>query len=90
MANAIVKLKIMPSSPEADLEKIQEEVRTLLDEDEEENIKFEKQPIAFGLNALFFTFMWPEEKDLEGLEEKLKQIENVRSVEVVDMRRAIG
>ena len=34
-------------------------------------------------------FGWDEEKDLNPLENTLKDIENVNSVEMIDMRRAI-
>lgn len=90
MTNAIVKIKIMPSSPDTNLEKIQEDAESLLRKNDADNMKFEKQPIAFGLNALFVMFAWPEEKELEDIEKKLKNVENVNSVETVDIRRAIG
>ena len=90
MGIAAVKIKLMPTSPEVNLEKIQEEARKTIEEMDGKNPNFEKQPIAFGLNALEILFAWPEEKELEELEEKLKMIENVNSVQVTDIRRAIG
>ena len=90
MGIAAVKIKLMPVSPDANLEKIEKEARELIETSGGKNPNFEKQPIAFGLNALIVLFAWPEEKELEGLEEKLKKIENVKSVQVIDIRRAIG
>lgn len=90
MGIVAVKIKLMPTSPEADLKKIEEVARTSIEEAGGKNPSFEKQPIAFGLNALEALFAWPEEKELEELEENLKKIENVNSVQVVDIRRAIG
>lgn len=90
MANAIVKMKIMPSSPKANLNKIEKSVKEVLNKNNVGDIKLEKEPIAFGLNALNFLFFWPEEKELEELESKLKKIKDVNSAEVVEMRRAIG
>ncbi len=90
MSVAAVKIKLMPTSPEADLEKIEADSKALIEAEGGKGSKFEKHPIAFGLNALEVLFAWPEEKELEELEEKLKKVENVNSVQVVDIRRAIG
>jgi translation elongation factor EF-1beta len=48
------------------------------------------QPVAFGLKALIVLFGWPEEKELEEFENALRRIKGVRSVDVIDIRRAIG
>lgn len=85
-----VKIKIMPSSPDVNLEEIEEKARKTIEDNGGKNPQFEKQPIAFGLNALIILFAWPEEKELEGLENSLKDIENVNSANVIDIRRAIG
>lgn len=90
MGNAIVKIKMMPTSPEADLEKIEEEARSILEKNEARNIGFEQEPIAFGLKAVYASFMWPEEKELDPLEQEFRKLNNVQSAEITDMRRAIG
>jgi len=90
MSVAAVKIKIMPDSPETDMMKIERNVKSVLEKDGVKNPKFEIQPIAFGLKALVIMFGWPEEKPLEGLEEKLGRIKEVSSVQVIDIRRAIG
>ena len=90
MGIAAVKIKFMPISPESDLEKIEKEAKEIILAEGGKNPMFEKQPIAFGLNALITLFAWPEEKELEELEEKLGKIENLNSVQVIDIRRAIG
>jgi len=90
MGTVIVKIKMMPNSPETDLSKIEEDAETLLESNGARNVGFEQEPIAFGLKAVYVSFMWPEEKELEKLEESFRKIENVQSAEVADMRRAIG
>ena len=90
MSIAAVKIKIMPDSPETDLGKIEKEIKGILEREGVKNCQVEIQPIAFGLKALIFMFGWPEEKELEDLEEKFKTIEGVSSVQLIDMRRAIG
>jgi len=90
MGIVIVKIKLMPSSVETDLEKIKREAQTLITQRGGENCKFEEEPIAFGLKAVIMFFSWPEEKELENLEESIKKIEYVNSIQIMDMRRAIG
>ena len=82
-----VKIKIMPSSPEADLEKIKQTTKELIEKQGGKNREYEEEPIAFGLTAVIAFFEWPEEKELEQLEEKLQKIENVNSIQVIDMRK---
>jgi translation elongation factor aEF-1 beta len=90
MSIVAVKIKIMPDSPETDIIKTEKNVKAVLEKDGVKNPKFEVQLIAFGLKALIAMFGWPEEKPLEDLEEKLKKIKEVGSVQVIDIRRAIG
>ncbi|MDP3987417.1 MAG: elongation factor 1-beta [Nanoarchaeota archaeon] len=90
MSLIAVKMKLMPSSPESNLEEIENKVKELLEEQDAKNPTFETQPIAFGLKALIASFGWPEDKELEGFEDQLRKIENVNSVEMIDMRRALG
>ena len=90
MSVAAIKIRIMPDSPSTDMEKIEEKTRTILEKNQVKNPSFEVQPIAFGLKALVMMFGWPEEKELEDLEKQLQVIPEVSSVQVVDIRRAIG
>ncbi|MBW3015109.1 elongation factor 1-beta [Candidatus Woesearchaeota archaeon] len=92
MAKAIVTLKIMPISPEVNLEEVQtkalNEIAGFAGETE---TKIEIEPIAFGLKALKIIFVMDESKGAtDPLEEKIQTIEGVQSVEVIDVRRAIG
>ena len=90
MSIVAVKIKIMPESPETDIIKTEKNVKAVLEKEGVKNPKFEVQPIAFGLKALIAMFGWPEEKSLDSLEEKLKKIKEIGSVQVIDIRRAIG
>jgi elongation factor 1-beta len=90
MGVAVVKIKLMPDSPETNTGEVQKRVEEILSSENVKNPMFEIHPIAFGLKALVVMFGWPEEKALEGLEESLKKITGIKSVEVVDIRRAIG
>jgi elongation factor 1-beta len=92
MAKAIVTIKIMPESPDIDLNNISSEIETKIDSFAGKgDRKKEIEPIAFGLNALKITFVMDENKgSTEPLENEISGIEGVQSVEVVDVRRAIG
>ncbi len=90
MGIAAVKIKIMPTSPDVNLKELEEKAKTIIEEKAGKNCNFEEEPIAFGLKAIIVLFAWPEEQELENLEESLKKIENVNSVQVADIRRAFG
>ncbi len=90
MAVMAVKIKIMPKSIETDLVKMEEEVKGVMERNSVKNPKFDVQPIAFGLKTLIVLFGWPEEKEFERFENSLMKIEGVSSIEVIDMRRAVG
>ncbi len=91
MAKMLLTVKIMPESPEIDLQEIRNKAKKvskdfgaeLLDKDEIE-------PVAFGLKALKLMFILDEKLGSEELTDLLAKIENVSSAEVSDMRRTIG
>jgi len=95
MATAVVTVRIMPESPEINLEEVQVKVQAILREFTERNDpadqKVEIVPIAFGLKAVDIIFTMDEAKGSpDVLEEKITSIEGVQSFEVTDVRRAIG
>lgn len=90
MGIAAVKIRIMPTSPETELGALEITVKSLVEKLGGKNCSFEEEPIAFGLKAIIAFFAWPEELELETLETELKNIEDVSSIQVVDMRRALG
>ena len=90
MGIALIKIKIMPASPDTDLEKIKDAAYLVIEEHNSKNITFHEEPIAFGLKAVIASFDIKEEDPLEPIEEGLRKIKNVNSAEVIDMRRAFG
>ena len=90
MGIALVKIKILPTSTEIDLEKLKETINSMVEGMGGKNCKIEEEPIAFGLVALIAFFAWPEEKELELLEGDMNKLEEVSSIQVIDMRRAFG
>ncbi|MEM4756101.1 MAG: elongation factor 1-beta [Candidatus Woesearchaeota archaeon] len=94
MANAIVTIRIMPESPEADRKAITHEAIRLIADfigDDPDQIKVKEEPVAFGLVSIHLSFVMDEAKGLpESLEEQLSSIDQVQSAQVIDFRRAIG
>ena len=90
MGIAVVKIKILPTSPDVDLEELKTTIHSMVEEKGGKNCKIEQEPIAFGLEALIAFFAWPEELELETLEQEINALEKVSSVQVIDMRRALG
>lgn len=82
-----VKIKIMPTSPDVNLEEIKKQAIEIVEKQGGKNREYEEDPIAFGLKAIIAFFEWPEEKDLEKIEESFENIENVKSVQVIDIRK---
>jgi elongation factor 1-beta len=89
MGTALLKIKLMPGSPESDLDKIQQDAKKILDENNAKGQNFEIEPIAFGLKALIVGFGIDESQELEPIENALREIDDVNSAEVIDMRRAL-
>ncbi len=90
MGTVLLRIKLMPSSPEINLEEVKEKAKTIVEESKGRNCKFEEEPIAFGLKALIVSFDIDEEQELEPIEEGLRNMENINSAQVIDMRRAFG
>jgi translation elongation factor aEF-1 beta len=90
MGKALVKIKIMPESPDTSLGTIEEEAKKIVKEIAGTEAKTEKEPIAFGLNAVILQFIIDEAIPLDGIEEKLRVIPTVSSIDIIDFRRAFG
>lgn len=89
MGMSAIKVKIMPSSPESNLEEIKEKARQEIEKQEGKNVNFEEEPIAFGLKAVMASFACDENKETESLEKELNNIPNVSSAQIVDIRRML-
>jgi len=90
MGTALLQIKIMPESPDSNLDEIQAKAEKVIQENQGQNPKFERQPIAFGLVALITSFAIDESLPIDPFEIKLSEIPNVSSAETIDFRRAFG
>lgn len=93
MSNAIITFKLMPESPETDMEAIAEKAKAVA---KEAGAKGEMQhqitPIAFGLKELKVLAMFEVTDDLssDSIADKMAEIEGVNSAEVAQMDLAMG
>lgn len=90
MGTALVKLKVMPSGIDVDLEALKTSITESIRADVDSELSFEEEPIAFGLKALITGFAIDESKAIDPIQEKVTSIEGVNSAEVSDFRRAFG
>lgn len=91
MGITLIKIKMMPSSPEVNFEGVKLKAKEIVETNKGTRIEFEEQPIAFGLKALIVGFEQNEDDgELDPIEEGLRKIKDVSSAEVIDMRRAFG
>jgi len=90
MANVLVTIKILPESIDVSFSWLSEQIEPKIAA-VGKILKSEKEPIAFGINALLITFLMDENKgSTEKLEEEIAAVQGVSNVDVVDVRRAVG
>ncbi len=90
MGTALVRMRIMPESPDTILEEIQKETENILKQVTNMKVTFEKEPIAFGLVALIAQFAVDEKNEIDPIQDKIKAIPHVNGAEIIDFRRAFG
>jgi len=90
MGTALIQLKIMPESPDSDLNEIQKQAEKIIQENQGQNPQFKTEPVAFGLNSITASFSIDESIQTDPFETKIKEIPNVSSAEIIDFRRAFG
>ncbi|WP_096389130.1 elongation factor 1-beta [Halopenitus persicus] len=87
MGDVAAKIKVMPNSPEVDLDELQE----LLEDSLPQGAKirgFERDDVAFGLVALLPTVIVPDDAGgTEAVEEAFSGVEGVESVAVENVGR---
>ncbi len=87
MGEVLATIKVMPESPDVDLAKIKEDIKSLIPENAELH-GIEEEPIAFGLVALNVMVIVDDgEGGTEKVEENLSKLEDISSIKVVDVGR---
>lgn len=87
MSEVVATMKVMPESPEVDLNALKENIQASMPDDAELH-KIDEEPIAFGLVALIVMFIIEDgEGGTESTEEAIGKLNDVASVEITDTRR---
>ncbi|MFB6183045.1 MAG: elongation factor 1-beta [Haloarculaceae archaeon] len=87
MGKVAAKIKVMPNSPEVDLDDLQERLEQSLPEGAKIN-GFERDDVAFGLVALFPTVIVPDDAGgTDAVEDAFASVEGVESVAVENVGR---
>ena len=89
MADVVVTVKVMPDSPERNIEHLKAAIDKVM-------IKYGRiykrgvQPIAFGINAIVYSIIMKEQEGgTEPVEAELKKIDGVGDVQVTDVTRVM-
>lgn len=87
MGKVAAKLKVMPQSPEVDLDDLQERLEVALPEGAKIQ-GFQRDDVAFGLVALLPTVVVPDSAGgTEAVEEAFTGVDDVESVSVESVGR---
>ena len=87
MGEVLTTMKIMPDSPEIDLEAIKATIKDSMPEGAEIN-DIAEEPIAFGLVAVILSFITEDgEGGSEAVEEMVSAIDGVASIEITAVGR---
>lgn len=81
------KYKLMPESPSVNLKEIEETAKKIVEDFGGKNKEYSIEDIAFGLKAVIVFFFYPDDKNIDLMEEKFSKIKNVVSVQLIDMRK---
>ena len=87
MGKVAAKMKVMPQSPEIDLDELQERLENALPEGAKIS-RVDREDVAFGLIALFPTVVIPDEAGgTDAVEDAFADVEGVESVGVDEVGR---
>ncbi|XRO75993.1 elongation factor 1-beta [Methanocaldococcus sp. 28A] len=89
MATVLAKIKIMPTSPEVNKEELKKKIKEVLEKQDVVIRGLFDEPLAFGLYAIY-TVIEMEEREggTEPIENALAEIDDVESVETVEVSLA--
>ncbi len=87
MGKVAAGIKVMPESPELDLEVLEDRLEAALPEGAKIN-GIDREDVAFGLVALFPTVIVPDDAGgTEAVEEAFRSVDGVESVSVEQVGR---
>lgn len=92
MAKAIITFKLMPESPDVNLDAISKKAQDIAQKAGAiGQMQTKIEPIAFGLKAVLVMVMYDVEgSDFDAIAEKMSLIDGVQNAEVAKMDLALG
>lgn len=90
MAKMLAIMDVMPEGVEVNLEDLKTEIKKAVEGFKAQFGEVKEEEVAFGLKRLKIVIITNEDENLDNLTDKVKQVEGVKSAEIVDIRRAIG
>ena len=89
MGNVLVILRILPTSPDVDLDGLIEKVKEKLP-DQIVIREYKKEEMAFGLKSILVGLTMPDEEGYtETLEERIKGVEGVEEITIENITRIL-
>ena len=83
--SVITTFRVMPESTDVDLDELEDRIREKINP-----ARMERQPIAFGLEAILLVKQIPEKDgELDRITEEIMSIEGVREAQVIDITRSM-
>ena len=79
----------MPEGIPEDFEALKGKLKETVEKFQGKVNQIEEEPIAFGLKALILTISMDETNETSPLEEAMKNLEEISSLDVIDYRRAL-
>ncbi len=87
MGKVAARMKVMPQSPEVDLDELQERLENALPEGAKIS-RVDREDVAFGLIALYPTVLVPDDAGgTDAVEDAFAGVEGVESVAVDEVGR---
>ena len=87
MGKVAAKMKVMPESPDVDLDGLQDRLENTLPEGAKIS-RVDREDVAFGLIALFPTVIIPDEGGgTDAIEDAFGRVDGVESVDVDEVGR---
>ena len=93
MANGIVTFKVMPESPEIDVESIKEKMLEIAKKHGSKGeMQSKVEPLAFGLKAIIVMALYEmsDDMDFDTVKDEMAKIEGASTAEIVNMDLAMG
>lgn len=85
VGSVIVTFRIMPEGIETNLDLLEEALKKEINPQ-----RIERVPIAFGLNSIqIIKLVEEKEGEMDRITEKIKAIEGVKGVEVINLTRSL-